>query len=175
MLIIIAARGLSAAMRVIKRAPTPAKWLSLSSNFACLRTVLLAARGLAAVRCWSLRLVWQRAVRHQPFHVPGIVYAAQYPSPAPTASASSPHPIVGGIFSSATRTVSGKSGLQRRSNRAPHFGNYWSRRPLRRCHLAVARHLSPGRHRAGDRHSNFRVTTSPTLSTITAKIFLTKC
>ena len=32
----------------------------------------------------------------------------------------------------------------------------WSRRsPSRRCDLAVARHLPPGRHRAGDRHLNF--------------------
>ena len=94
-------------MRVIKRAPTPTKWLSLSSNFACCGPVLLAARGLAAVRCWSLRPVWQRGFRHQPFHVPGIVHAAQSPSAAPTASASSPHPMWAAFFSSATRTVSG--------------------------------------------------------------------
>ena len=128
MLIIIAARGLSAAMRVIKLAPTPTKWLSLSSNFACLRAgpascgrpggreVLVSKTGLAARRS-----------------APALPCARDRPrravsEPRLTSSASSPHPIVGGISPAPRAPSPVKSGVQRRSNRAPHFGNYWSRR-----------------------------------------------
>ena len=124
MLIIIAARGLSAAMRVIKLAPTPTKWLSLSSNFACLRAGPASCARPGDRDVLVSKTVWQRVVRHQPFRVPRDRPRRAVSEPRLTASASSPHPIVGGISPAPRAPSPVKSGVQRRSNRAPHFGNY---------------------------------------------------